>query len=154
MLIGDDSDEDGIDSDFEGGEVSDEGSRAERIEDSDTERGVDSEMEVARDLELEGVVEDSLEGVMVSGLDGVGFDDEFWGNVESEGGDEGELISDSGTGDIGHPDNDSRDGSEGENSANDSSSEDDDIPARKLERNRSAPKRLDCDELGTPTLRR
>ena len=154
LLIGDDSDEGGIDSDFEGGEVSDEGSRAERIEDSDTERGVDSEMEVARDLELEGVVEDSLEGVMVSGLDGAGFDDESGGNVESEGGDEGELISDSGTGDIGHPDNDSQDGSEEENSAKDSSSEDDDIPTRKLERTRSAPKRLDYDELGTPTVRR
>ena len=160
------------DADSEGGEVSDEGSEVEvQHGNCDTERNVDSETEVAGDFELEGVVEDDNEGVRDSALDGTGVDSEssvvgsemtsgdeldgLGGNVGSEG-DEGELISDSGTGDIGHQDNDSREDSEDQDSTGNSSSEDEnqDLSNRKPERNRVAPKRFQYDEVGTPTLRR
>ena len=152
----------GRDVDFGEEEVRDDegggGDMGELLVDSDTEEveglvregGKESDSEGEENVVLESAGVDT--DCSVSDSDGESGDESGFGGNGGSGGEGGEPIAYSDTGDIGHPDSDSTDDADDNQ---DSSSEDEDhISRRKPERNRVAPKRLQYDEVGTPTLRR
>ena len=153
----------GRDVDFGEGEVRDDegsgGDMAELVVDSDTEKVESLVREGGKESDSEGEVDVVLESTgvdtdcSVSDSDGESGDESGFGVNGGSGGEGGEPIAYSDTGDIGHPDSDSTDDADDNQ---DSSSEDEDhyLSRRKPERNRVAPKRLQYDEVGTPTLRR